>query len=430
MADPYRIPRINRPFQASVKLPGSKSIALRQLVISALASGTSTLEGVPVCDDTAAMLECLTRLGLEVAAQDSTVTVGGNMNLTDDVVLDARMSGASTRLLLGLAALRTGSTLIDGHASLQARTNAPLLDTLQYYGCQVDSPSGGLPTRIRGPLQTNGTLTVDGSISSQYITALLLIAPYLHGATSLEISGELVSRPYIDITIAEMAKRGILAQWQGADALHVTGGRYTSGAVTIEGDATAATYFSALATVHGSRVTLENLGADTQQGDYAFCDVMAQLGATVESTPSSTTIQGPPELECVSAHGAPTDMQSLPDAALTLIAMAPLLGTPVRLSGLSTLHHKECDRLACPVAEFAKMGISATADEGSITIEPIDPSDIRAHTLSTYHDHRMAMAFSVLGSVTGTLTVDDAAVVNKTYPSYWSDYEGLLTSSA
>ncbi len=420
------VPKITHPFDVQVTLPGSKSIALRQLAIAALTNEPTRLKGLPECDDTAAMLDCLSHLGVTIQGSHDELVLHGPMNLTDDVILDARMSGASARLLIGLAALRSGSTTIDGHASLQARTNQPLFDTLLSLGLKIDSADhGGLPVTLRGPMAINGPICIDGSLSSQYITALLIAIPHIHEDIQINISGRLVSRPYIDITLSEMKKRGIEAAWLDDTSLVVHGAPYAGGSFTVEGDATAATYFAGLATLHGSRVALTNLGAMSRQGDYRFFEIMQHLGASVFRDPSTTKIKGPTNIKPLGT----LDMTEMPDAALTLIAMTPMLPGRSTLTGLSSLHHKECDRLDCPARELSQMGVELSTTDDSITVQYKDPDGLGAHHLSTYHDHRMAMAFSLLGSCTGTLTVDSERVVDKTYPAYWDDYRTLITSA-
>ncbi len=424
-SSPYLVPRITRPFDAHITLPGSKSIALRQLAIAALTDGCTVLHGVPPCDDTDAMLDCLGALGVQVHAQpDQSLQVQGPMQLDGEVHLNPRMSGASTRLLIGLAALRRGPTHIDGHGSLRVRTNAPLYEVLRRHGCRVDDHQGGLPVTLQGPITNASHLQIDGSLSSQYITALLVIAPLLaepDKPVHIELSSQVVSRPYIDITLTEMAKRGADAAWRGGETLVVQAGAYQPGEYRVEGDATAATYFTALATLHSGRVTLDNLGHGTHQGDYGFCRIMESLGAQVTSSDDSTTVQGPGNLKPLPSQ----DMTTMPDAALTLIALSPLLPDGAHITGLSSLHHKECDRLKSPAAEFVPMGISAQTTHDSIRVQPLDGS-MHSHVLTTYHDHRMAMAFSILGSVSGNLSIDDKAVVDKTFPAYWQAYEQHL----
>lgn len=419
----FLVPQLRSHFDTRVTLPGSKSIALRQLAISALVDGTSIISGVPKCDDTASMIRCLQALDVKIEPNGDQLRVTGPMDFGPSTRhLNAFMSGASTRLLIGLAALRQGATHIDGHSSLRARTNQALFDVLRDNGCQVSSPDGGLPAIIQGPIQVGAELTIDGSLSSQYVTALLVIAPILAASAGLTVNlkGHLTSRPYVDITRNEMAKRSVSADWQGPNALYVRKDSYQPGNYRVEGDATAASYFLALATLHHGRVCLTNLDATTHQGDYGFCGVMEQLGAQV-AREGATVIQGPAKLRRLEQ----IDMVAMPDAALTLIAMAPLLPAPLEITGLHTLPHKECNRLECPAVELGKMGIAVSTTSDSIRIAPCPAGKIQQHRLSTYHDHRMAMSFSLLGSVTGTLTVDDQRVVDKTYPDFWQDFQRL-----
>jgi 3-phosphoshikimate 1-carboxyvinyltransferase len=421
---PFVIPAIaSLSKDAEITLPGSKSIALRQLAMAALASGTSTLAGVPDCDDADAMLDCIAKLGAKVSRDGKQIIVTGPIDKHADLTLNARMSGASTRLLIGMAALREGRTTIDGHSSLRVRTNAPLYDVLVEHGCQVSSANGGLPVTIKGPLQPPAVINIDASLSSQYVTALLLGAPLCCQGKSqrIHVTGEVVSRPYIDITRNEMNKRGVNSSWLDDQTLEVCEGEYQAGHTVVEGDATAATYFAALATLHGGTVTLTNLGTQTVQGDYQFLSIMERLGARVDRSETQTTIHGPQTLLPLPE----IDMTSMPDAALTLIAMAPLLPEPLKITGLSSLHHKECDRLESPATEFEALGIDAVTTHSTITIQPTPIAVLRPHLLCTYHDHRMAMAFSLLGSFSGTLAIDDEHVVAKTYPHYWSDYAAI-----
>ena len=416
--NPFVIQPIRQPFDVSVTLPGSKSIALRQLTIAALTNGVTQLHGLPPCDDIDAMLDCLTALGVRQTGSYDSLTLHGPMQMQGNVTLNARMSGASTRLLIGLAAIRQGTTTIDGHPSLRVRTNAPLFDVLRQHGCAVDSDNGQLPAVIHGGFEPTNPIQIDGSLSSQYITALMVIAPLLaKQSIDIEITGALVSRPYLDITAAELSKRGIAASWIDTNRLQIQCGEYQTGAATVEGDATAATYFAALATLHGSRIQLTNLGQSTQQGDYQFFAIMEQLGANVSRSETQTIIQGPEKLQSL----AQIDMTTMPDAALTLIAMGPLLPDGIHITGLSSLHHKECDRLLCPANEFASLGVSTDTTDDTIRLHPA-ASPLVSHQLNTYHDHRMAMAFSVFASRTEPLPIDDARVVDKTFPAYWDEY--------
>ena len=420
----YQIPPLTKKFDSQVTLPGSKSIALRQLAMSALVNGKTRLSGIPECDDIDAMIECLRTLGVIIRRKDNELEISGPIDLSHkNVSINARMSGASTRILIGLAALRRGVTRIDGHESLRKRTNEPLLKTLEQMGCYVKREGDGLPLEIQGPVMSTG-LEIMGNISSQYVTALLLISPFVNQGkgVAIKITGELVSKPYIDITLNEMRKRGVRVKWHSSRELAAESGSYSDGEYSIEGDATAASYFSALATIHNSTVHFPNLGSNTVQGDYFFFEVMEQLGAKVEREEQSTRISGPIQLEGLND----LDMNNHPDVALTLIAMSPMIPKTTTLLGLSSLHHKECDRLDCPAIEFDAMGVNFRKTGDSISIDEIAIESLRPHTLCTYHDHRMAMAFSVLASKTGNIMIDEKNVVDKTYPNYWSDYLSLF----
>jgi len=423
LTTPYQIPPLTKKFDTQVTLPGSKSIALRQLAISALVDGKTVLSGIPECDDIDAMIECLGTLGVRIQRTKNELEISGPIDLSDKTIsINTRMSGASTRILIGLAALREGVTRIDGDESLRKRTNEPLLKTLEQMGSIVKREGVGLPVEISGPVMSP-ELEIAGNISSQYVTALLLISPFLNQEESvaIKIKGDLVSKPYIDITLNEMRKRGLQVGWIGSRDLVVEPGSYSDGAYSIEGDATAASYFSALATIHNSSVNFPNLGRNTVQGDYFFFEVMEQLGAKIERAEQYTRVSGSIQLQSL----GDLDMNNHPDVALTLIAMSPVIPGTTTISGLSSLHHKECDRLDCPAAEFEVMGVPFRKTDSSITIDEIATGSLRPHKLRTYHDHRMAMAFSVLASKTGNITIDDKNVVDKTYPNYWSDYQNL-----
>ena len=219
-----------------------------------------------------------------------------------------------------------------------------------------------------------------------------------------------------------MAKRGVDASWQSASVLQVPAGDYLPGDAVVEGDATAASYFAALrpCTVATSPLAISaQIPARVIINSWKSCSSLVP-GSNEQTTPPA--LSAPEQMRPL----AEIDMNPMPDAALTLITLAPLLPGGGYITGLSSLHHKECDRLECPAAQYRLLGIEAVTSDASINVRQTAPEQIRPHILETYHDHRMAMAFSIIGSVTGTLTVDDAEVVNKTYPNYWRDYRSLI----
>lgn len=427
MLETRRIARWARGFQGRVTLPGSKSIALRQILMSALAKAPTRLRGVPRCDDVDAMFVAVSTLGAPVSRDSENATVGPATAVPGDadeeVTLDLAMSGVSLRLLLAVAALRPAATRFAGHAQLRRRPNDDLLLALRRIGCKVEAEDGHLPITISGASRPANRTRLKTSVSSQYLSALLLAAPRLPEGLVVALEDERASASYIGLTRTEMAKRGVHVRTVNADTLAVPPAEYAGGSVAIEGDASAATYHAALATLHGGCVTLTNLGAGTQQGDYGFLALCERAGAVVERKAQETVVQGPRQLRAVGA----VDMADMPDAAPTLMAMAPFLPAPTRIDGLATLRVKECDRIEAGAAELRRAGARVEVFDAAMTIHPA--SQLHRAAFETYEDHRMAMALSVLASGIGACEIRGADCVAKTYADYWRDFEGLCDAA-
>lgn len=407
---------IESPFEYELALPGSKSIALRQLLISALASEDTTLFGLPPCDDVDAMLDCLKELGTRI---DGTLADGlhltPNFNLSDNIELDARQSGVSLRLLLATAGLRQGVTRFTGHASLANRPNAPLLDAIKELGCIVESDDGKLPITISSASTNNSRTHLDSTLSSQYLSALLVSGARYPNGIEIRLLDEVASAQYAAGTVGEIDKRGVSINQNIDDGSYtIEPQRYRGGDVHIEGDASAATYHMALATLHGGTVKLTNLGRASWQPDSGFTQVCADLGAEIVTNESSTTVHGPTELRSM----ASIDMSDMPDAAPTLMAMSPYLPDPIEITGLATLRLKECDRISCPAHELSRSGIRVNEGADYLKIWPGEP---KPTTFDTYDDHRMAMSFAVLASKSKGCRINDPLCVNKTYTDFWRD---------
>lgn len=417
------VPRLEALFDVRVTLPGSKSIALRQLLISALAAEPTTLFGVPRCDDVEEMALALRTLGAEIVETGpSRVTVAPPDALAaGEIEIRLGLSGVSMRLLLAAAALRRDRTRLDGRAPLRARPNHDMVDALEELGCKTVATDGGhLPITIHGPDTYAPEVTVGTRVTSQHLSGLLLVAPRLPDGLTLQLKDDLVSAPYVDLTRNEMARRGVTSEAVGTRALRVPHQHYRGGTVTIEGDASAATYHAALATLHGSTVRIDNLGAATVQGDFAFFDLCARLGASVEASDQAVTVQGPDKLRPLEQ----VDMEAMPDAAPTLMAMAPFLPEPVHITGLATLRHKECDRIACPAGELRKAGVTVEEGPDWMRIHPAETP--RGADFETFDDHRMAMSLAVFASKVGECTIADPGCVSKTYSDYWRDFDGIF----
>lgn len=408
---------IQSAFDVSMNLPGSKSIILRQLVISALSRSSTNLFGCTLSDDVETMVDCLRRLRVIVEMDQDQVNVDPQqIDWHSDVELDLRLSGLTLRLLLAFAALRHGTTRFVGDDSLGLRPQKDLLDAVRSLDCHVESTNDTLPITIRGNPR-GGEINLNTSVSSQYLTALLITGPRFEKGLKISLLGQQVSSSYIDITINEMRRRGYVPS-QRHLGYWIPPGEYGGGEVQIEGDASAASYFAALATLHGSSVTFQNLGSESRQGDCGFLNVCSDLGARLSQTHDSTTIEGSGTLKGLGT----VDMVQMPDAALTMMALAPYLPTPTSITGLSSLPFKECNRIACPARELRKAGITVYEDSDQVLIEPSRPKSSR---FETYQDHRMAMAFTVLASKAPSCSIVDPECVNKTYPGFWNDFDAL-----
>ncbi len=417
------IGKVTKPFDIELTLPGSKSIALRHLVMSALASEATELVGIPRCDDIDAMVRSLSRLGvgIETGGRSRLVVSPPDTLVAGDVSIDVSLSGVSLRFLLAVAALRRDVTHIDGGPPLRVRPNRDMIKALRQLGCraQAADDEGHLPISIAGPDEWAREVDVGTRVSSQYLSGLMLIAPRLPHGLTLRPKDEPVSAPYVEITRTEMARRGVPVRVSGSDTIRIEPAAYRGGVVSIEGDASAATYFAAAATLHASSVRFANLGQSTTQGDFAFLDLCRRIGADVEARDDTVSIEGPAELRAI-GH---VDMENMSDAAPTLMAMAPFLPGTTHITGLSTLRHKECDRIACPARELRKAGVDVEEGDDWVRIQPL--SAPRPAQFQTYDDHRMAMSLAVFASQVGGCAILDPDCVAKTYTDFWEDLEEL-----
>ncbi|MYE23387.1 MAG: 3-phosphoshikimate 1-carboxyvinyltransferase [Gammaproteobacteria bacterium] len=415
------IPRLSPGFDVRLALPGSKSIALRQLLIASLAPRPTRLVGIPRCDDVDAMLDAIGRLGGTVERDGDGALISPPPRTPRDVSLHLGMSGVSLRFLIARAGLNAGSTQIGGHPQLSRRPNADLLNALRHLGCQVSGGSDGFaPVTVRGPSHLGAETKLRTSVSSQFLSALLLSAPAFPQGLTIHLEDERASASYVALTTAEMARRGVEVLAPDEQTLVVPPAQYTGGDATIEGDASAATYHAALATLHGGTVTLTNLGESTVQGDYAFIGLCERLGATIRRESDQVRIHGAKSLRPLGN----IDMSNMPDAAPTLMAIAPFLPTPTHITGLATLRIKECDRIAAGCTELRRAGVAVEEFEDAMTVHP--PRDFRPTRFATYEDHRMAMAMSVLASRIGHCEIEDPDCVAKTYADYWHDFESYV----
>jgi len=406
-------------------IPGSKSIANRALVCAALADGTTRLRNVPAGDDTVAMVRCLEQLGAGTASPDDGTTLdvggtGGSLR-AGPAVLHAGLAGTTSRFVTALAALGPGPYTVDGHPPLRARPMGPLHDALVALGATLDAGEcpGHLPVTVSGGILAAGRVELPGDVSSQFITALMLIGPYLANGLRIDVTTPMVSRPYLEITRSVMEAFGVPDVKIGDRHIEVAPGRYVATDYRIEPDASSASYVFAAAAICGGEVTVQGLGDAALQGDAAFVDVLASMGCEVVRSSSATTVR---RSATGALHGVDVDMSAMSDTVPTLAVVAPFAGEPTRMTGIGFIRRKESDRIGDVVAELGRCGITAHEEPDGMIIEPSAPTGGR---VATHHDHRLAMAFGVLGLRVDGIEVEDPGVVSKSWPTFWSRLDGL-----
>ncbi len=415
------------PLDAVVDVPGSKSIANRALVCAALADGDSELLGVPPGDDTQAMTKCLAGLGVHVSAERDRALVagtGGRM-ATGPVLLHAGLAGTTSRFITAVAALADGPVTVDGEAPLRRRPMAPLHEALLALGSDVRTVDGAgrLPVTVSGRLRRGGTVRLPGDVSSQFLTALMLIGPLLEGGLELELTTPLVSVPYLSLTAAVMAEFGVDGVDIGDDRVIVPAGRYRGVRFAVEPDASSASYPLAMAAVAGGEVRVRGLTLASAQADVMFAELLRSMGCRLE--PSADALDVRRDRACP-LGGVDVHMRDNSDLVPTLAVVAATASTPTRIRGVGFIRSKESDRLGDLSAELGEAGATVIEEEDGLTITP---SPLRAARLDTHHDHRLAMAFGVLGTVVEGLEVTDPAVVSKSWPDFWAVRDEIIRSS-
>jgi len=428
------ISTVSRPVRGTIRPPGSKSLTNRALIVAALANGSSTLRNVLDSDDTRVMLDSLQRLGIDVTPARGTADLcvsgcGGQIPVsTADLWLEN--SGTSIRFLTAACALGNGEFRLDGNARMRERPIAPLVAAVCGWGSQAGT---GVGTRAECELGTgcppvkvvarglpSATIEVAGNLSSQYLSALLMVAPCARGPVEIRVAGELVSRPYVDMTVAVMRAFGAEIDESPAGVFRTTGAGCRQTDYDIEPDASAASYFMAAAAVTGGDVTIAGLSRDALQGDVRFADVLEQMGCRVTWRPDAVRIEGGP------LRGVEVDMNAISDTAQTLAAVAPFAEGPTRIRNVAHMRHKETDRVAALVTELTRLGIRAEEHQDGLTIHP---GPMRPAVIKTYDDHRMAMSFAILGLRQPGVQIADPGCTSKTYPEFFGDLERLCEGS-
>ena len=412
------------PLDAIVTLPGSKSITNRALLVAALAQGESVLEGCLESDDIEAMRGCLVALGVSLARAGDSWRVqgtGGRLGVPP-APLDARASGTTARFLLAAATLAPGPVVIDGTARMRERPIDDLVRALEALGARIEilGRDGCPPVRTLGGGIEGGEALIDARRSSQYVSAVLLAAPYARRPVTLRLADDiLVSRPYVDLTLQVMRDFGADCGWQGPGTLHVRAPLpYTARRQRIEPDASAAAYPFAAAAITGGRVRVAGFAAASIQADLALLGVLEQMGCRVQRDSAAIVVEGPAAGRRLRA--VDVDMNAMPDAALALAVVALFADGKSVIRNVANLRIKETDRLAALERELRKLGARAEAGSDSLAIEP---GLLHAAEIDTYEDHRMAMAFALAGLRVPGVVIRDPGCVTKTWPGYFDSLD-------
>ena len=411
------------PIVASVRPPGSKSITNRALVCAALAEGRSVLSGALDSEDTRVMAAALQQLGLQVDVEPDRcqVAVCGCCGQLPAVAAELFLanSGTSIRFLTALATLGHGRYRLDGVPRMRQRPIGDLLDTLRQLGADVQSESGNAcpPVIVQAAGLPGGRATVRGDISSQFLSGLLMAAPYAQRGVELLVDGPLVSQPYVRMTLAVMESFGVSLRDAGLTRFTIPAGlRYRGCQYAIEPDASAASYFWGAAAITGGRITVEGLSREALQGDVGFCACLQAMGCQVEYGPDQITVNGRP------LRGIEVDMNAISDTVQTLAAVALYAQGPTTITGVAHNRLKETDRIADLARELRKLG--AAVDERPDGLR-ITPGLLHGATVETYQDHRMAMSLALVGLRVPGVVIRQPQCTEKTYPGFFADLEAL-----
>lgn len=427
---------VRGPVFGSVRPPGSKSLTNRALVLAALANGETTLTGVLHSRDTEVMIDSLKRLGfsIEQNLETQTVRVIGRSGKIPATTADLWLenSGTSIRFLAAMCTLGHGRFRLDGNTRMRQRPILDLLTSLQQLGVdaqcesvssesQPASESGCPPVIISSSGLKGGTARMDPSLSSQFLSALLLAAPCATSPITIELTNLLVSEPYIAMTIGIMRQFGVSVEATPAGGYLVNPQTYRAQShYHIEPDASAASYFFGLAAVTQGEITVEGLNRTALQGDIEFVSALQRMGCTVKETADSITVVGGP------LKGIDIDMNGISDTAQTLAAVAVFAEGPTTIRNVAHMRHKETDRVHAVVTELRRAGIQAEEFADGLTVYPGTP---KPTLIETYDDHRMAMSFSLLGLRAPGIRIADPGCTAKTYPDYFQVLDRLCAAS-
>jgi len=431
-----QIKPIGHSLNATTRVPGSKSLTNRALLIAALANGTTNITNALFSDDSKYFANALKTLGfdlqLDEANHEMTITgLGGKIPATKAELFIGN-AGTAARFLSAFLTLGNGDYILDGEPRMRERPIGDLIDALNQLGVVISPLSPreraegeGAVNAICPPVKINasglpgGKTRIAGNISSQFLSALLMVAPYAQAPIEIELTTELNSKPYVDMTIAVMKDFGVDVERQGYDRFIIRPSFFFPlSSYPVESDASAASYFFAAPAICGGSVRVENISRKSLQGDIAFLDVLKQMGCAVEKAYDSISVSCHSQI-----HGIDVDMRDISDTAQTLAVVAPFASSTTRIRGIASARVKETDRVHATCVELERLGVSVEEHEDGMTIHPVEK--MRPSVIQTYNDHRMAMSFALIGLRFDGVTIENPACVSKTFPNYFEVLETL-----
>ena len=415
-----------RKIEGEINLPGSKSLSNRALLLAALAKGTTKITNLLESDDTRYMLEALKELGIDYTLSEDKrecVITGNGGPIISDIphTLYLGNAGTAMRPLTAALTLGKGDYTLTGDPRMKERPIGHLVDGLRQAGAQITylESEHYPPLHIEANGLEGGEVEINGEISSQFLTALLMAAPMAKEDMTIHIIGELVSKPYIDITLDMMKRFGVEVEHDNYEIFRIKSGQiYQSpGTFLAEGDASSASYFLAAAAIKGGSVKVTGVGRESIQGDVAFADVLEKMGAKVEWGEGSITVSRD------KLHGIDMDFNHIPDAAMTIATMALFVKEPTTLRNIYNWRVKETDRLTAMATELRKVG--AEVEEGEDYLRIVPPKHLKHAAIDTYDDHRMAMCFSLLALDPVSVTINEPDCTAKTFPTYFEELKKI-----
>jgi len=419
-----KINPIPHPLNATVCVPGSKSLTNRALLIAALANGTTRLTNALFSDDSRYFAKALQTLGFDVQLDEinhaMTVTGLGGKIPAKKAELFIGNAGTAARFLSAFLTLGNGEYILDGEPRMRERPIGDLIEALQQLGVELEARNNCPPVEIFAKGLPGGKTKIAGNTSSQFLSALLMVSPYAQAPIEIELTTDLNSKPYVDMTIAIMKEFGVEIDRHGYDCFTIQPSFFFPlSSYSIESDASAASYFFAAPAICGGTVRVENISRKSVQGDIAFLDVLQQMGCEVKEGENFIDVTGTSS----SLQGIDVDMRDIPDTAQTLAAVAPFAAKPTRIRGIASARVKETDRVHATCTELVQLGVHVEEHEDGMTIYPCQT--FKPANIQTYNDHRMAMAFSLIGLRFDGVTIENPVCVSKTFPNYFEVLDTL-----